>query len=203
VVIHNGIKPEAIPQHTTTKRKCLGFLGNLIYQKDPTLFVEIVRELAPEGYSAKMVGGGDLEKRVRHLVQRCGLTDKVEITGALSHHEALKKISDVGVLVLPSRWEGLPVAPIEAMHMGIPVVAADVGGMPEIIESEVSGVLISGRRSMDFARAIRRITVDSELRNQIILEARSRVVREFSHRRVVDLHLGLYKSLLDGGVVDA
>ena len=196
VVIPNGVRTASLPLGSRVQPKCIGFLGRLTGQKDPLLFVEIVRLLASEGYSAKIVGGGQLHERVRSLVETYGLSNQVEMLGDLPRETALAAISDVGVLVFPSRWEGMPLAPMEVMQMGIPVVAAEVGGVPEIIESGVSGILVRDREPLAYAEAVRRVTEDSRLRARMIEAARRVIQRRFNLDRVVEQYRLLYRAVL-------
>lgn len=198
VVIYNGIRIEDIPEAAAPRPKSVGFLGRLTFQKDPLMVVEIARLLAPEGFAFRLIGGGELEPEVRARLAAYGLENAVELCGALPREQALAALRDVETFVFPSRWEGLPIAPVEAMQMGIPVVAAHVSGLPEIIESEVSGLLLEERSPARYAEAIRRLSSDAALRKRFA-DAGRRVVREkFTRQRVIAQHLTLYRELLKG-----
>ncbi|MFH1112367.1 MAG: glycosyltransferase [Pseudomonadota bacterium] len=194
-VVYNGVNLEDIPQKSHTDPTSIGFFGRLTYQKDPLLFLEIVRILAAEGYIAKIVGGGDMERDVRRAIEQHGLTDCVKLCGPLPRGEALKEIADSAVVVFPSRWEGLPLAPLELMYMGIPLVAADVSGIPEIIENEVSGVLIKERDPRRYVPAIRKLAEDSGYRERLVNNARRTVAGKFIQQRTTEHYLRLYDRL--------
>ncbi len=191
-VVYNGIKPEDIPKKERTDPSCIGFLGRLTYQKDPLLFLEMARILAAEGYRAKIVGGGEMEKEVRRAIEKQGLTDHIRLFGSLPRQEALTEIADCAVVVFPSRWEGLPIAPLELMYMGIPIVAAHVSGTPEILEDGVSGMLIRDRDPYQYAAAVRDITGNSGFRDSLIMNARRTVADKFIQERVTEQYMGLY-----------
>ncbi|MDQ7785861.1 MAG: glycosyltransferase [Desulfomonilaceae bacterium] len=195
-VVYNGIKPEDIPRKAPANGSTVGFIGRLTYQKDPLLFVKIIRILAAEGYTAKIVGGGDMERDVGRSIEKCGLTGHIKLCGSLPRGEALTEISDSAVVVFPSRWEGLPIAPLELMYMGIPVVASDVCGTPEIIEHHVSGVLIQDRDPFEYAAAIRRIVDDSDYRGRLVTNAKRTVTDKFLQQRVTEQYMTLYDTLL-------
>lgn len=196
-LIYNGIQTGDLPRGGTTALKSVGFLGRLTYQKNPLLFIEVMRILAPEGFRAKVVGGGKMEREVRHAVQKYCLEDKVELTGPLTHRQALEQISEVGAILFPSRWEGLPIACMEAMAMGIPVVAARVSGFPEIVRSGVSGILVDNPDPRAYADALRTVTADSEYRQRIIRNGLRTVQRRFAQKRVTQEYLRIYRNILD------
>ena len=99
-------------------------------------------------------------------------------------------------MLLPSRWEALGISLMEAMAMGIPVVAAAVGGIPEVVESERTGLLVDGRDPKHFAAAIRRLAMDDGLRQRVIAGAQRVVADRFSRRQMFQQYLSLYENLL-------
>ncbi len=195
-VIYNGIIREQIPVVEACKTKLVGFLGRLTQPKNPLFVLEVARLLAPEGYTFKLIGGGELEPKVRELIQAYRLQQSVEVLGSLPHGEALEALRDVGALILPSLWEGLPLAVLEAMQMGIPVIAAKVSSLPEIIQDDVSGVLIREYDPKRYAKAIRRFADDPQKRQRVIAAGRKIVAGKFTFERVVAQHLELYEELV-------
>jgi glycosyltransferase involved in cell wall biosynthesis len=146
-----------------------------------------------------MIGGGPLEPAIRRLVRNSGLEGSLRILGSLPHERAMGEMREVGVLVFPSRWEGLPLAPLEAMAMGIPVVAAGVAGIPEVIQSGVSGMLVPGADAESYAAALRRLAQDPDLRQQVVRRGLELVRTRFSHQRVASQHRAVYRSVLGLG----
>ena len=197
VIIHNGIDVSRIPSAENTDGRLIGFCGRVTFQKDPLLFVEVVRLLAKEGYRAVMIGGGDMEADVHRRIDAHGLGDRIAVTGSLPHADAMQLLRRVGVLVFPSRWEGLPTTPIEAMYMGVPVVAADVSGVSEIITSGVSGFVVREREAHRYAEVVRMLSEDATLRERIILEGQRTVIEKFTSERMVQQHAELYAELLE------
>jgi len=123
------------------------------------------------------------------------LNDLVKVTGKLPREAALLALDDCGILVVPSRWEGLPMVCLEALLMGIPVVASPVNGIQEIIVDETTGLLVTGQRPKDWARAIRRLADDPALHRRLGQDGRSRVLGEFQRSQMVERHLALYSEL--------
>jgi glycosyltransferase involved in cell wall biosynthesis len=177
-VIYNSIPLARIPKARPRELKHVGFIGRLEYQKDPLLFVKVVAHLP--GYGATIVGAGAFENEVRSEIERLELSGRVRVLGMLPHRRTLEELSKLGTIVMTSRWEGLPHIPLEAMASGVPVVATNVGGLSEIVESEQSGLLVNSRSADELARAVVRLTEDMALRERIIRNARNRVHELFS-----------------------
>jgi glycosyltransferase involved in cell wall biosynthesis len=180
-VIPSGIALSQIPRAAPSSSRHIGFIGRLEHQKDPLLFLAVLERL-PE-CTATLVGGGRLDDQVRAKIALCGL--QARVLGPLSHDQALKILSTLGVLLMTSRWEGLPLLALEAMCAGVPIVATSVGGMPEIIEDGRSGMLVRTRSPDDIAAAVRKLTEDLPFRESIIRNARERVQRLFSEERML------------------
>lgn len=196
-VIYNGIDVTRVPPTSNGARRLVAVLGRVSYAKDPLLTVEIARILAPEGYTFRFIGGGEMEGQVRAKVRRYGLEKVIEVTGPLSREEALQRLVGAGTMLLPSRWEGLGVALMEAMAMGVPVVAAAVGGIPEVVDSGSTGLLVDGRDPLQFAAAIRQVATNDRLRDCLVATAKRVVKQRFSRRRMFREYLALYRDQLD------
>lgn len=182
-IVPNSIPLSEIPVPRLNQPNHIGFIGRLEYQKDPILFLDILERLP--GYTATIAGGGALEKEVGDELRRRGLSGSVEMLGMLTHSETLRVLPSLRVVVMTSRWEGLPYLPLEAMWTGVPVVATNVGALGEIIENGESGLLVDGRSPNELARAVRRVTEDAELRERIIRNGRDRVRSKFSEERML------------------
>jgi glycosyltransferase involved in cell wall biosynthesis len=196
LVIYNGLDPSELPPPAPPDLRCAAFLGRLTQQKDPDLLAEIARGLAQAGYRLRVIGGGEDEPAFRARVRALGAERAVESLGALPRAQALAALAGAGALVLPSRWEGLPIAPIEAMALGVPVVAANVSGTPEIVESGVSGVLVDERRPEPYVTAVRALCEDADLRARVIAAGKRTVQEKFLRARNAAAHRELYASLL-------
>ena len=196
-VVYNGILPDELPPAAPDDPKRIAFLGRLCDQKHPEMVIDVAEELAEEGFTFVVVGGGDLLESLRESVERRGLSSIISLTGALPRDEALEAIRSAGILMMPSRWEGFPMVPLEAMSMGIPVVAAAVSGVPEVIEYERNGLLVGDRSAGAYASALRRIAGDAAFRQSMILAARETVNGRFLRRHMSQAYLDLYEGLVD------
>jgi glycosyltransferase involved in cell wall biosynthesis len=195
-VIYNGVDFERLPPAAGSDPKHVGVLGRLVPQKDPLLVVEIAALLAEEGFRFTVIGGGALADEVADRIRRRGLESTVTLSGELPREEALAALAQAGAYLIPSRWEGLPVALVEAMGMGLPVVASAVDGIPEVVRDGETGVLVDTRDPERFARALRRLAGDPQLRARVIRGGRLRATQLFGIDPFVQAHRELYGELL-------
>lgn len=191
-VIFNGVRVEDLGGDANPEPKRIAFLGRLTEQKDPLLAVATVAQLASEGYHMEMIGGGEMEAAVRAEITRRGLEGSVSISGAVKREEALARLRRAEAMLMTSKWEGLPVAVLEAMAIGVPAVAPRVSGIPEIIEDGVDGVLIDSRDPADFAQGVRSL---EGRRDAIVACARAKIEHRFLWRDCAARHLELYRRL--------
>lgn len=199
-VIHNGIPCPSMPVGVQGRQRLIGFVGRLEPQKDPLLFLESVEKLP--GYRAVIIGTGSLDTAVRTAIERQRLGNRVTMLGGLSHDDTLHAMNGLQVLVMTSRWEGLPLIPLEAMRIGIPVVATDVGGVREIIENGKSGVLVPERTSTAIALAVERVCEDEALRADLVKEARTRAHDMFSEDTMLSRVRTVYERVTGTSVAE-
>ncbi len=192
-IIHNGVSRPSVMAGAQNQQRLIGFVGRLEPQKDPLLFVNSMRELP--GYRALLIGAGSLEMTVRKEIERQRLGDRVTMLVGLSHEETMKAMINLQLLVMTSRWEGLPLVPLEAMRIGVPVVATDVGGMSEIIEDGTSGILVSERTSTAIALAVKLVCEDESLRTKLVDEGRARANKKFSEEAMLFQVQALYEKM--------
>ncbi len=138
-----------------------------------------------------LVGDGaqrnELEKRANELE----LDETwVRFLGYRSDVADLLECADL--FVLPSLTEGMPLSVLEAMAAGLPIVASDVGGLPELIENEREGLLVPARQPRELMLALCRVGGDAELRTTMGRAARARVEGEFSFERMLERYEELY-----------
>jgi glycosyltransferase involved in cell wall biosynthesis len=198
-IIPNGVCMSALPAPSAPDERLVVFLGRLSREKNPLLLVDIAALLRPHGYRVKIVGGGAMEPAVRALIAERGLHDVVSVTGLLDRSLALQEIHNAGVLVLPSLHEGFPMVLLEAMAMRVPVVAAAVCGIPELITDGASGLLVDDGNAHTYAAAIRRIAENPDLRFAMVENAQKLVREHYQEDVMVARYAALYERCLDGG----
>jgi glycosyltransferase involved in cell wall biosynthesis len=132
-------------------------VGRLCEQKGQLLLVEAAARLVKEGLPLKLVlvGDGVLRAEITALITQWGLEDNIEITGWASSSEVQQQILAARAMVLPSFAEGLPVALMEAMALGRPVISTYIAGIPELVESGIDGWLSPAGSVTDLTAAMR------------------------------------------------
>ena len=174
----------------------LGSIGRLHRQKGlPDLLVALaqVQGRVP-GVRLLLIGEGELRGELESQASALGLSETMVFAGARTDVPAIMAALDV--LVLPSLWEGLPNIVLEAMAAGLPVVATNVGGTPEVVVEGVTGLLVPPGDPDALAQSIARLLCDPDLRCQMGQAARERVVNHFSVERTVEQTSRLYEHLL-------
>ena len=107
-----------------------------------------------------LVGNGPLESEVRKQVSELGLEENIEFLGL--RDDIPEILHDSKCFVLPSVYEGLPMSILEAMAAGLPVIATDVGGVPDVVRNEVTGLLVKPGDSDALANAMRELLTNPQ-----------------------------------------
>jgi glycosyltransferase involved in cell wall biosynthesis len=194
VVIPTAVDAEAAPPaHGGGRPPRLITVGRLAAPKDP---LTLVRALARvhEPFTARIVGEGPDRPAVEAAIREAGLVDTVELMG--DRGDVPQLLADSDVFVLSSRSEGAPLSILEAMAAGLPVVASAVGGVPELVEDGVTGVLVPPEDPAALAAALVRLLADRELRRRLGCAGRERVRDRFDLRSSRRAHLDLYARAL-------
>jgi glycosyltransferase involved in cell wall biosynthesis len=195
-VIYNGIQMPKDKPSSNGPTWHVGFVGRMEAEKDPACFLEMVRLLP--SVRAVMIGDGALRSKVQRLVNTYGLKDRVAILGFQSRQEVFDLLNRIEILVLTSRWEGLPITVLEAMAVGVPVIASAVGGIAEIVEEGVTGMLVRDHTPESFARVVRCLLDNAPLRRTMAELARRRVRELFDQRVMLSKLDVLYRRWYSG-----
>jgi glycosyltransferase involved in cell wall biosynthesis len=191
-VISNGVE---IPAETAdpARRPARGIVvANLIGYKGHADLIEALA-LLPAPPPICLVGEGPERERLTRLIAERGLGEVVRLAGSVPDARAV--LRDYQFAVLPSYTEGLPNAVLEAMAAGLPVVATAVGGVPEIVEDGVTGLLVPPRAPAELAVAIRRLAEDPLLRQRMGVAGRAAAARS-SVESCAARHEAVYRALL-------
>jgi glycosyltransferase involved in cell wall biosynthesis len=132
------------------------------------------------GISLTLVGEGPEKAALEALAASLDIARIVRFTGPLEHEEVIREYREARAFVLPSFWEGIPVVLMEAMAVGVPVVATNITGIPELVTSGENGFLVPTADSDAIARALLSLYEDAELAGLFALRGREKVEREFS-----------------------
>jgi glycosyltransferase involved in cell wall biosynthesis len=166
VLIPNCVNVAALPPRVeiANEVKTALFVGWVIPTKGIAELVEAWSILRPLGWRLEIVGPGD-PKYQAELLQKFE-PEHLEFVGELSHAKAMARMASCDLFVLPSYTEGFPNVVVEAMALGCPIVATEVGAIPEMLEGN-AGVLVKSRDSEALAKALGKLIVDAELRARL------------------------------------
>ncbi|MDA0182997.1 glycosyltransferase [Solirubrobacter phytolaccae] len=186
-VVPNGVpacvSAEPDPRLTALPRPIIGFLSRMDPPKEPVRLVEAAA-LEPFPGTVVIVGSGQFEGEVREAIAAHGLGERVVHLPFTPPVERF--LHGFDMLVLPSRWESLPLAILEAMACGLPTIASDVGGIAEAVEDGVTGRLVPPEDTAALAAAISALAHDPEGLRAMGARARERWSERFSLTRMVD-----------------
>jgi glycosyltransferase involved in cell wall biosynthesis len=190
VVIHSGIETgffeptDARRPHGRLNVLCVGTLHEV---KGQAYLIDACRVLSESGvdFTCRFVGEGKDRPALERRIAVAGLEDRVQLLGPRTRAEVLELLRAADVLVAPSvptkqgKREGIPIVLMEALATGVPVVASDISGIPELVEDDSTGLLVPPRDSEAIARALLRLHDDEELGPRLGRAGREKVEREF------------------------
>ena len=210
LVIRNGVDCCAIDSRKTDEAEIrrrfvleesqfvVGNVGRLIPAKNQLQLIQAFAELVEVDHRAKLiiVGGGKLRDRLEREAQRFGLTESVVLTGLVERQTVYDILRVVDLFVMPSLWEGIPVALLEAMALAKPVVASDIPAFREVLAGSRAGVLVPRGGVDALARAMISFWEDRTRAEERGLEARRLVEERFSLVHTVRSYEALYAELM-------
>lgn len=142
-----------------------------------------------------VVGGGDLRDELVRTTESLGLSSRVHFTGP--RRDLGDLLGAMDVFVMPSLWEGLPLSLVLAMGAAVPVVATAVAGIPEVVDSGRTGLLVPPGDATALGAALARVFDDAAFRQQIALAGQASVLPRFGVERYVQAIVGLYDELIE------
>ena len=162
-------------------------------QKNPLLVLQAFAQLRDQRTHLVFVGDGSLRKKLSEVVRTTGLASRVHLLGKIGNVSDVLAASDV--FVLGSNWEGNPLAVMEAMAAGLPVVATEVGGVPELVRHGIDGLLVPVGAEAAFVQAMQCLIENPSLREAMAASAQQRAFSEFRVERMVGQYADLYQEM--------
>lgn len=205
-VLYNGVDTSFFrPRSSVLKseRVILLFVGRVIPLKGIDVLLEALFRLKEKGVKSidcLVVGGGDLDF-YRAWTYDHGMDSWVQFLGIVGNRDLLLKIyQEADIFVLPSRKEVSSNVLFEAMSCGLPVVASDVMGIPEIMEDGMNGLLVPPEDPEALARAIEKMVEDERWREECGKRNREKMVRNFDWEIQITRLESFYQRVLEGSI---
>ena len=178
------------------RRPVVGTIACLKPQKAPLDFVQACRLITQRvpGAQCLLIGDGVLRAQVEQWRSRLGLDESLRLLGWREDIAAL--LSTMDVFALASRWEGLPIACLEALAAGVPVVATDVGGTADVVTHGRNGLLVPVARPEALAQAVVSLLQNEDARQRMAHAARASLGEEYDVERMVAETERWYEQLL-------
>jgi N-acetylglucosaminyldiphosphoundecaprenol N-acetyl-beta-D-mannosaminyltransferase len=188
-VIHNGVEPPpaGLPDCPAApdRRYHILSVGRLSPAKNQALLLEVIRHMPDVGLV--IAGEGELREELEAQVQRLDLHPQVRLTGEVERPVVWSLLAQADVFVLPSRYEGIPLALIEAMAARKPVIATDIPASREVLtmsDGALAGILVPQDDAGALARELRALLSDPKRRRELADRAQARS-DDFSHDRML------------------
>jgi glycosyltransferase involved in cell wall biosynthesis len=197
----SGGTPQRPEPHAINNKFKILFVGRHIERKGICYLIEAAKYLPRDKFEIRIVGVGDLTEQLKQ--QAAAVNDGAEIifTGKLSPEDLANEYKTANVFTLPAivdhkgDTEGLGVVLIEAMELGLPIVASNVGGIPDVVVDGESGILVPEKDPAALADAFKRLEADPTLIQKLLAGARNRIDKCFTWDGIIERQVEVYKRL--------
>jgi sugar transferase (PEP-CTERM/EpsH1 system associated) len=207
ILIHNGIdtdcykkvkinKSDVLGQYAKKNAIVIGSIGRLDpvknHKKLIDAFYTIIcqEESVDNNYILAIIGDGPLKQDLINQINKLGISDKVWLPGA--RYNIIELMNAFDIFCLPSLAEGIPITILEAMSTEKPIIATEVGGLPEIID-EGEGILIPPNDHLSLVNGITSLIKSEETRMKLGQKARKKVIENFSLKNMIIRYKKIYK----------
>ncbi len=218
----SGDTPQLPVPHPVNGKFKILFVGRHIERKGICYLIEAAKYLPRDKFEIRIVGVGDLTEQLKHqatLLDERGIIlseahqggvegssqgnqpADIIFTGKLSPEDLANEYRTANVFTLPAivdhkgDTEGLGVVLIEAMELGLPIVASNVGGIPDVVVDGESGILVPEKDPVALADAFKRLEVDPTLIQKLLAGARKRIDECFTWDGIIERQMEVYKRL--------
>jgi len=181
-------------------RITIGFVKHLLPKYGPEYIVRAMKIITEKYHDTKLImaGIGTQDKGLKTLSRSLGVNHNIEFVGKVPHENVPDLLAKVDIFVMPSIYdsESFGVAAVESAAMEIPVVATQVGGVPEVVLDEKTGILVDPRNVQQLADAIIRLIESPELRREMGKNGREHVLENYSWEENAKLMESVYEGCI-------
>lgn len=163
----------------------IGYVGRLSVEKGIKNIIITCKIMANEGYPIRViiVGDGPIRKELEEMTIKMNIKNLIKFVGF--QKDVMPWFCAMDIFVLPSLTEGTPISLLEAMNLGLPSIATEVGGVPNVIESGVDGILINGSQVDLIKNAILNLVNNEKIRTNMGKKAKEKIARKYNIKKWV------------------
>ncbi len=189
---------DEIPSRASAGDLRLLSVGRLEREKGHSVLLDAIARLRDHGTTVQLdlVGDGTRLESLQRQARKLGIDDLVTFSGAVGQDRIREHYRRADAFCLPSLGEGIPVVLMEALAMGLPAIASNTMGIPELIEDGVTGLLVPAGRPDELGHAIERLARDRSLGRRLAETGRRKVIDEYNLDRGVDQLRDAFTDLL-------
>ena len=197
----SGGTPQRPEPHAINNKFKILFVGRHIERKGICYLIEAAKYLPRDKFEIRIVGVGDLTEQLKQQAAAVNEGAEIIFTGKLSPEDLANEYKTANVFTLPAivdhkgDTEGLGVVLIEAMELGLPIVASNVGGIPDVVVDGESGILVPEKDPAALADAFKRLEADPTLIQKLLAGARNRIDKCFTWDGIIERQVEVYKRL--------
>jgi glycosyltransferase involved in cell wall biosynthesis len=195
-VINNAISLPNINEKVVRKDRTLLFLGVLIQRKGVIDLLQTVKRLCDEeinNFKLLIAGSGEEENKLREFAKKNKIVDRVDFLGWITNEQKAELMRKSDILVLPSYNEGLPIAILEAMSYGLPIVSTNVGSIAEAVSD--NGFLVKPGDVDSLTRSLKMLICNDEVFVKQSRESRKIAEKKFSEEIFFEKIKKIYRDL--------
>lgn len=197
--IPNGVdiaRFRSVPSSAPATYPTFTYIGRLAAEKRPDLFIHAAKLISERIGDAQflLVGSGKMQSYLRELASDLNLDSRIRFLGLV--HDVNQVLATTTCLIVPSDTEGTPRVIIEALASGTPVVATNVGGIPQLVDSTV-GALVEPNNAHSLAHAAIQLAIDHTAYKTMADMARARAQRDFTSKTMAQRTLEVYRRVAD------
>lgn len=198
-IVNNAIDTKIFPEikPEVNKQPVITYVGDLESWKGIGYYAEVIQNLLKQKtkFSFWFIGNGSLFSTLKKKFEN---EKNVKLFGSVNHLEIPKLLAQTNVLMLPSFWEGSPTTVIEAMAMGIPVIASDIGDMPRLLDKGRFGTLFEAGNVESLEQSILKVVSEYDNYVSIAKQARKKIRSNFSFESVTNQIEKIYYQIANG-----
>jgi len=196
-VIPNGIK---IQEYKPGKFESVGtpeilYIGRFSPEKNALAVPQILNSLRDLPWHCTMIGDGIQMEKLRSIIQQSNLEDRFTLTGWINSEDVTKYLSYGDILFLPSFREGMPIAGLEGLAMGLALILPDIGSCPDLVENGKNGFLVEIGNNKEYEKSLRTLINKRDLLKKFRIESRKKA-GAFDLEKSISSYEDLYKEVL-------